>query len=197
MPIWEGALASHNRSDDLKTLSAMKIRLGSGGSNTKLGWSFSSWSLTRDSETTSPYNFDPTNLIYNLGLAVESNLPILVHMNDGRWADCCTPNSSGGWGDVLLDYIAEQPNTTILNSAGQSLYGHNFGSNYFSLSRLNTVYRRFKKRNVQAAARTIADYAFPNPALFVGVSLDSETLMPNNAAGNDRDSPCLLWVLRF
>jgi hypothetical protein len=67
----------------------------------------------------------------------------------------------------------------VLNSAGQSQYGHNFGANYFSLSRLNTVYRMYKKRNVQAAAKVLVDWGNANNGLFVGVSLDSETLMAN------------------
>jgi hypothetical protein len=183
LPIWEGSLANHTRSNDLGVLSTMKSMLGLGGTYTKLGWSFSSWALSRDILGASDdYNFDPTNLNYMLGLAVSSGLPILVHMNDGRWADCCTPNSSGGWGDTLLDYIASQPNTTVLNPSGTSYYAHNGGSNYFTLSRLNTVYRTYKIRNVQASASVISSWAASNPSLFVGVSLDSETLMASNEA---------------
>jgi hypothetical protein len=181
LPIWEGSLANHTRDDDVAVLSDMKSQLGLGGRYTKLGWSFSSWALSRDiSGSDQDYNFDPTNLNYMLGLGVTAALPILVHMNDGRWADCCTPNSSGGWGDSLLDYIAGQPNTTVLSNTGASEFGPNFGSNYFTLSRLNTVYRNYKKRNVQASAQIIAAWAADNPSLFAGVSLDSETIMPNS-----------------
>ena len=183
LPIWEGSLANHTRSDDVAVLTDMKNLLGVGGSYTKLGWSFSSWALSRDIYgSDQDYNFDPTNLNYMLGLGVTTSLPILVHMNNGRWADCCTPNSSGGWGDTLLNYIASQPNTTVLSNTGSSDYGQNFGSNYFTLSRLNAVYRDYKKRNVQASAQVIAAWAAQNPSLFAGVSLDSETLMPNNEA---------------
>lgn len=183
LPIWEGSLASHTKSDDIAVLDEMKSMLGVGGTHTKLGWSFSSWALSRDiSGPDQDYNFDPTNLNHMLDLGVTSSLPILVHMNDGRWADCCTPNSSGGWGNSLLDYIARKSNTTVLNRDGGSYYGHNYGNNYFTLSRLNTVYRHYKKRNVQASAKVIADWAIRNPTLFAGVSLDSETIMPNNAA---------------
>ena len=183
LPIWEGALANHTESNDLAVLSDMKTLLGSGGAYTKLGWSFSSWALSRDiSGAIDDYGFNPTNLNYMLNLGLTSSLPILVHMNDGRWADCCTPNSSGGWGDALLDTIAAQPNTTVWNSSGTSDYGHNGGSNYFSLTRLNTVYRSYKKRNVQSSASVIAAWANSNPTLFVGVSLDSETIMPNEEA---------------
>lgn len=183
LPIWEGALANHTQSDDLAVLSDMKSLLGTGGTYTKLGWSFSSWALSRDIQGASnDYEFDPTNLNYMLELGVTSSLPILVHLNDGRWADCCTPNSSGGWGDTLLDFIAGQPNTTSMSNTGSSYYAHNGGSNYFSLSRLNMVYRNYKKRNVQASASVLASWAASNPSLFVGVSLDSETIMPGNQA---------------
>lgn len=65
-PIWEGALANHTRSDDLAVLSDMKSLLGLGGTYTKLGWSFSSWALSRDIQGASDdYNFDPTNLNYS------------------------------------------------------------------------------------------------------------------------------------
>lgn len=161
----------------------MKTLLGRGGTQTKLGWSFSSWALSRDiKDASSDYDFDPTNLNYMLDLSVQANLPMLVHMNNGRWADCCTPNSDGGWGDTLLDHIAQSPNTTMTDSTGATQYGHNAGSNYFSLSRLNTVYRQYKKRNVQASASIIATWAIANPSLFAGVSLDSETIFPKNGA---------------
>lgn len=183
LPIWEGSLASHGSSTDLAVLSNMKSSLGLGGTSAKLGWSFSSWALSRDTlGSSSDYNFDPTNLNYQLNLAMSSNLPILVHMNNGRWADCCTPNSSGGWGDALLDFLASQPSTTMLSSSGATEFAHNFGSNYFTLSRLNTVYRQYKKRNVQASATVLASFASSNPSLFVGVSLDSETIYPNSGA---------------
>jgi hypothetical protein len=131
LPIWEGALATHNRGDDINVLQDIKRRL-TGGPYTQLGWSFSSWSLSRDIfGADADYNFDPKNLEYMLGLAKEAGAPILVHMNNGRWADCCTPNSSGGWGDALLDLIAASPHTTVENSKGESLYRHNFGENYF------------------------------------------------------------------
>lgn len=181
LPIWEGALASHGESKDLKVLKDMVEMLGPGGKHTRLGWSFSSWSLSRDTQSANAdFIFDPKNLHYMLDLAKKANLPILVHMNNGRWADCCTPNSDGGWGDALLDVIASSPNTTMLDSAGVSQFVHNGGGNYFSLSRLNTVYRAYKKRNSQASASVIASWANANPDLFAGVSLSSETIYPHS-----------------
>ncbi|ERS98526.1 uncharacterized protein SPSK_05994 [Sporothrix schenckii 1099-18] len=183
LPIYEGALANDSRTNDLAILSGMKSMLGTGGRNTKLGFSFSSWCLSRDvSSAAANYTFDPTNLDYVLGLAAELALPILVHANNGRWADCCTSNSDGGWNDALLDAIAAQPDTTMQNSAGDSLYGHDYGSNYFSFSRYNDYYRSYKRRNLQASMRTIAAWAADHPALFAGISLDSETLYANDAA---------------
>lgn len=183
LPIWEGSLASHDQTADLSVLSTMKSLLGLGGDYTVLGWSFSSWALSRDIlGSDSNYTFDPTNLNYQLGLAVTSNLPILVHMNNGGWADCCTPNSDGGWSDILLDYIVDQPNTVAMDNTGASLFAHDGGHNHFTLSRLNDVYRSYKKRNVQAAAEVLANWAALNPSLFAGVSLDSETVIPQNQA---------------
>ncbi|KAG9245323.1 hypothetical protein BJ878DRAFT_479336 [Calycina marina] len=179
LPIWEGALAQHDPARDLSILNTMRDALGTGGPHTKLGWSFSSWALSRDiGDTDMDYTFDPTNLKYMLALALQAGLPVLVHMNNGRWADCCTSNSDGGWKDNLLDLIASNPNTTMMNSAGESQYAHDYGSNYFSLSRLNTVYRKYKQRNTVASARTIAEWAKSNPSSFAGVSLSSEPMYP-------------------
>ncbi|CAK7231829.1 hypothetical protein SBRCBS47491_008062 [Sporothrix bragantina] len=183
LPIYEGALANDSRENDLAILGGMKTMLGTGGNHTQLGFSFSSWCLSRDTNpAASNYTFNSTNLEYVLGLAKELSLPILVHANNGRWADCCTSNSDGGWNDALLDAIAAQPDTTMLNSAGDSLYGHDFGSNYFSFSRYNSFYRSYKQRNLQASMSTIAAWAAENPSLFAGISLDSETLYANDAA---------------
>ncbi|KAI5460782.1 hypothetical protein BGZ63DRAFT_425266 [Mariannaea sp. PMI_226] len=180
LPIYEGALASDVRSDDITILKAMKSKIGTGGSKTKLGFSFSSWSLSRDIKSEADdYVFDPTNLNYVLGLAKELSLPILVHANNGRWADCCTSNSDGGWNTALLNHIAAAGNTTQIDSSGKSLYGSLFGSNYFSFSRHNSLYRSYKKRNVQASMKVLVAWAAENPSLFVGVSLDSETIFPN------------------
>jgi hypothetical protein len=182
-PIYEGALAADNRDTDLDILEGMKSMLGVGGAYTTLGFSFSSWALSRDiGNTSTDYAFDPTNLNYVLGLAVSTNLPILVHINDGRWADCCTSNSDGGWNDALLDHISAQPNTTMMDSSGNSLYSHDGGGNFFSFSRLNSAYRSYKQRNVQAAITVLADWAAAHPDLFVGVSLDSETIFPGQNA---------------
>ncbi|CAK7214585.1 hypothetical protein SEUCBS140593_002231 [Sporothrix eucalyptigena] len=183
LPIYEGALANDSRSNDLAILGGMKTMLGTGGNYTQLGFSFSSWCMSRDQNgAASNYTFNATNLNYVLGLAKELELPILVHANNGRWADCCTSNSDGGWNDALLDEIANQTDTTQINSAGDSLYGHDFGSNYFSFSRYNAFYRSYKQRNLQASMSTIAAWAAENPTLFVGISLDSETLYANDAS---------------
>ena len=185
-PIYEGALASDNRTNDIAILEGMKSMLGTGGSYTKLGFSFSSWALSRDIGSASDdYQFNASNLNYVLQLAEDIKLPILVHANNGRWADCCTSNSDGGWNDALLDHIAASANTTMQDSSGKTLYGHDFGSNYFSFSRYNSVYRNYKKRNVQASMKTLSAWAAKNPSLFVGVSLDSETLFPSDAADHN------------
>ena len=182
-PIYEGCLASDVRADDVDILQGMQAMLGTGGAYTKLGFSFSSWALSRDIQNSSAdYVFDPTNLQYVLGIAQQLSLPILVHMNDGRWADCCTSNSAGGWNTALLDYIASQPNTTMQDNSGNSVYQSDFGNDFFSFSRLNTVYRSYKQRNVQASVTALMQWASANPDLFVGVSLDSETLFPSASA---------------
>jgi hypothetical protein len=80
LPIWEGSLASHGEAADLAVLEDMKSLLGVGGSQTKLGWSFSSWALSRDiMNATADFAFDPTNINYMLDLSLKANLPALVH----------------------------------------------------------------------------------------------------------------------
>ncbi|OAQ72037.1 f5/8 type C domain-containing protein [Pochonia chlamydosporia 170] len=185
-PIYEGALASDNRDNDIAILEGMKSMLGVGGTYVKLGFSFSSWSLSRDiTDADQDYAFNSTNLDYVLGLAESLNLPVLIHANNGRWADCCTSNSDGGWNDALLDHIAAQGNTTMQDSSGKSLFQHDGGGNYFSLSRYNTFYRDYKKRNVQASMTRLANWAKQHKDLFVGVSLDSETIFPSDSADHN------------
>ncbi len=46
-----------------------------------------------------------------------------------------------------------------------------------SYNAFNTKARAYKKRNLQAAARLIADFAKNHPDLFVGINLDSDTYM--------------------
>lgn len=173
---------SNNKTADDAALASMKSRLGVGGTNTKLGWSFASWAMSLETNgATSDYSYKSAPLDYNLTLAADASLPVLVHMDDGRWADCCNSNSSGGWNTDLEDHIAAQPNTVMLNANGVSQYRPYSGGDYFSLSRLNTVYQSYKKRNVQAAAQVISTWATAHPGLFIGVSLDSETLYPSSS----------------
>ena len=178
LPIYEGLLASNDRNNDVAILQGMKDMLGTGGSGTVLGFSFSSWSLSRDVDDNNDYAFSPTNLNYALGIAKDLSLPILIHANNGRWADCCTSNSDGGWDTTFLNYIAAQPNTVMVDQSGNSQYHSDAGGDFLSLSRLNKIYRDYKKRNVMASMSTLMSWADANPSLFVGVSLDSETIYP-------------------
>lgn len=117
-----------------------------------------------------------------LRYAVDKQLPVQLILNGGIWADatCNTPE----W-DVN-DYLEGDPRNSqwtqddrvppddfLKNLAGST------ASPELARSLTLNVYardvRRYKKRNLQAAARRIAGFAREHPALFVGVNLDSDT----------------------
>lgn len=116
--------------------------------------------------------------------AIEKRLPVQFILNGGIWGDasCDTPewdindylekdiyNCQWSQDNVIFpdDYLKNLAGSTNSPELARSLTYNVFAS---------TV-RRYKKRNLQAAARTVAQFAHDYPDLFVGVTLDSDTYM--------------------
>jgi hypothetical protein len=116
--------------------------------------------------------------------AKDKQLPVLVTLNGGIWADayCDVPQ----W-DVN-DHLEQNPANCQWNQNNEVM-ADNFlkdlpGSQEApELARSLTfnVYaadvRHYKKRNLQQAGRLLAEFARANPGLFVGVNLDPDTYL--------------------
>src|SRR5438093_143037 len=116
--------------------------------------------------------------------AVTKKLPVHFILNGGVWADasCDTPewdvndyleqdlyNCQWSQDNVIFpdDYQKNLPGSTASPQLARSLTYNVYA----------TKVRAYKRRNLQAAARTISAFARAYPDLFVGVNLDSDTAM--------------------
>lgn len=145
------------------------------GDNIVLGWARSTWYMSEVRDARENYAYDPSSSLRRVfEIAVEQNLPLVINMNGGRWS-----NQS-----PLVDHLRTRTErghpVVTLDQNGAALFSYDFGQQYFSLSRLNRPYYEYKKRNLQAAAAEVAGFRRLHPDLFVGVSLDSETLLSDN-----------------
>ena len=116
--------------------------------------------------------------------AVEHRMPVEFILNGGIWGDasCDSPE----WD--LNDHLEEDDGNVQWSQDDQTfpddyLKGLAGSTDSPELARTLTynVYatkvRKYKKRNLQAAARIINEFAREHPELFVGVVLDSDTYM--------------------
>src|SRR5688572_22366950 len=117
-----------------------------------------------------------------LAYAAEKRLPLQLILNGGIWADatCNTPE----WD--LNDHLEEDPRNcqwtqddkvfaddhlkNLAGSVASPELAHSLTLNVYAKD-----VRRYKRRNLQAAARRVAEFARQHPDLFVGVNLDSDT----------------------
>ena len=116
--------------------------------------------------------------------AVAKNLPVLVTLNGGIWADayCDVPQwdvndrleqdpANCQWNqnnevmpdDHLKNLPGSQEAPELARSLSFNVYAHDV--------------RRYKKRNLQQAGAVLVAFARANPALFVGVNLDPDTYL--------------------
>ncbi len=117
-----------------------------------------------------------------IAYAVQHEMPVLFTLNGGIWADsvCDVPawdvndhleqdlkNCQWNEHDKVMpdDYLKQLPGALNSPELGRSLTFNIYAA----------ANRRYKKRNLQAAARVIAEFARNYPSLFVGVNLDPDT----------------------
>lgn len=145
------------------------------------------WKFAPDFDTSLRCGEKPVaedNLQNAIEFAKQKNVPIQFVLNGGIWADssCSTPE----WD--LTDHLEEEvencqwsqndevfPDDLLKGLAGST------ESPQLTRALTYSIYaskvRAYKKRNLQAAARIIAEFARQHPDLFVGVALDSDTSM--------------------
>ena len=75
--------------------------------------------------------------------------PFLVHLNGGRWAG----------GGPLMEHLGRDLNIMAWDQLDRPWRYLVDGEYHFSLSLHNESYRRYKERNLQAAARWLAAFA--------------------------------------
>ena len=119
-----------------------------------------------------------------LQFAVRKNLPVNVILNGGIWGDasCETPE----WD--LTDHFEQDVNNVqwdqhdqthpddLMKEVPGSLPGPQLGRS-LTYHVYATKVRAYKKRNLQAAARRLAEFYRKHPDLLVGVTLDADTYM--------------------
>jgi hypothetical protein len=124
------------------------------------------------------------NLQSVIDYALAHRLPVQFILNGGIWSDasCETPQ----WD--LTDHL-EQDKANCQWTQGNEVFPDDYLKNLngsttspeLARSLTYNVYasevRRYKKRNLQAAAGIVADFARKHPDLFVGVVLDADTYM--------------------
>jgi hypothetical protein len=105
-------------------------------------------------------------------VAKAANVPFLVHLNGGRWA---------GEGP-LVDRLIGDPAVMAWDKNDVPWSYPKDGEHYFSLASGNELVRKYKQRNLQLAAKWLANFAAgPDGKLLVGVSTDSEVLIHEQA----------------
>jgi hypothetical protein len=165
----------------------------------RIGMSVPILYLRTTSGTANDWQFDPTfdltrkcgdrpvaddTLAGVIRHATANRLPVQFILNGGIWADasCDTPewdlndhleqdaaNCQWTAEDEVFpdDYLKNLPGSTNSPQLGRTLTYNVYAS---------TV-RTYKRRNLQAAARIIAQFAREHPHLFVGIALDADSYM--------------------
>jgi hypothetical protein len=87
--------------------------------------------------------------------------------------------ASQGWTYEGIAAYLPDPWVTM-DQEDYSTFSYDFGKQFICLSRLNAVHYSYKKRNLQAATDLVAAFRAAHPELYVGVSLDSETLLTDD-----------------
>lgn len=108
-------------------------------------------------------------------------LPVLFTLNGGIWADAACDAREWDVNDVLENDVANCQ-WSEKNQVAEDDYLKNLAGAFESpeLARALTLnvfardVRRYKKRNLQQAARLVAAFARDHPELFVGVNLDPD-----------------------
>jgi hypothetical protein len=124
------------------------------------------------------------NLTGIIRFAIEHRVPVEFILNGGIWGDASCNDPEWDLNDHLEDddYNAQwsQDDQTFPDDYLKGLAGSTDSPELARTLTYNvyaTKVRDYKKRNLQAAARIISEFARKHPELFVGVVLDSDTYM--------------------
>jgi hypothetical protein len=122
------------------------------------------------------------NLESVIAYAVREQMPVLLTLNGGVWADAACDSPQWDINDALeqerenCQWNAQ--NEVMPDNYFASLPGTHGGpelGRVLSYNIFNTKAREYKRRNLLAAAARVATFAREHPSLFIGVNLDSDT----------------------
>jgi hypothetical protein len=124
------------------------------------------------------------NLSGIIRFAIEHRVPVEFILNGGIWGDASCNDPEWDLNDHLEedDYNVQwsQDDQTFPDDYLKGLAGSTDSPELARTLTYNvhaTKVRDYKKRNLQAAARIISDFARKHPDLFIGVVLDADTYM--------------------
>ena len=124
------------------------------------------------------------NLTGIIRFAIEHRVPVEFILNGGIWGDASCNDPQWDLNDHLEDddYNVQwsQDDQTFPDDYLKGLAGSTDSPELARTLTYNvhaTTVRNYKRRNLQAAARKIAEFARQHPELFIGVSLDADTYM--------------------
>jgi hypothetical protein len=176
LPIVDGTISPARANDVVD-------RLGRGSGQVHVGFSGVYRYMAEVEPLQGPLNEDPAKPFFPKTEGLErianaaraANVPFLVHLNGGRWAG----------GGPLVERLMGDPRVMAWDAKNTPWSYPKDGEYFFSLGAYNDLVRDYKKRNLQIAARWLADFAGgPDGYLLVGVSTDSEVLI-NTHPGYD------------
>ena len=175
LPILDGTVTPERARD-------VVARLGTGSGTVQVGFSGVYRYMAeveppddRDEDTNVHYMPKMEGLERIANAAREANVPFLVHLNGGRWAG----------GGPLVERLMGDASVMAWDNHDVAWSYPKDGEYFFSLGAYNDLVRTYKRRNLQLAARWLADFANgPDGHLLVGVSTDSEVLI-NTHPGYD------------
>ena len=146
---------------------SIREALGEGGPYLRVGFS-GVFRYMADVDPGRDYEIVTTRLEEIAAAARASGAPFLIHLNGGRWAG----------GGPLLAALGENPDLMVWDHLDRPWRYLVDGEYHFSLASANEPVRRYKRRNLQAAAAWLAEFRRgPDGHLLVGVSTDSEVLL--------------------
>lgn len=114
------------------------------------------------------YKIKTDDLQTQFNAAVATNSPFIINLDGGQWAG----------GGPLINFLMSDTNKVMWDQNNKPWQTLEDGSYHLSWSKYNTVYRDYRKRNLQDTVKFIMNFKnSPNGTLLLGVSLDSEISM--------------------
>ncbi len=158
----------------------MKTRLGTGKYYTRTGFLDCCYYMGETKGRANDFEFDPSRLKYILNLAKDVNFPVVICFNGGPWADLANPEFD------IISHLEQDDYHCQWTDKSEVPKDDEIGSNRNTLKRLLTynnwgsraeVRKRYRKRNLQAAAQVVAQFYQENPDILIAVTIDPEIFM--------------------